>query len=131
MRGARSWRYDPDLNSTYQEFAVHYGMRVLPARPYKPRDKAKVESGVQVVQRWIVAALHSDSACRDRPRCQMGAFSVEPSFLYLLRLVAFQFAQCARWAAAIGLRAVADSERRFLGRPNSLAAFPPRFPRLL
>lgn len=53
----RACRYDPDLNPTYQEFAVHYGMGVVPARPYKPRDKAKVESGVQVVERWIVAAL--------------------------------------------------------------------------
>jgi transposase len=55
----RACRYDPDLNPTYQEFAVHYGMGVVPARPYKPRDKAKVESGVQVVQRWIVAALRN------------------------------------------------------------------------
>lgn len=53
----KACRYDPDLNPTYQEFAMHYGMGVLPARPYKPRDKAKVESGVQLVQRWIVAAL--------------------------------------------------------------------------
>lgn len=53
----RACRYDPDLNPTYQEWAVHYGLGVVPARPYKPRDKAKVESGVQVVQRWIVAAL--------------------------------------------------------------------------
>jgi transposase len=53
----RSCRYDPDLNPTYQEFAVHYGMGVVPARPYKPRDKAKVESGVQVCERWIIAAL--------------------------------------------------------------------------
>ena len=53
----RACRYDPDLNPTYQEFAVHYGMGVVPARPYKPRDKAKVESGVQVAERWIVAAL--------------------------------------------------------------------------
>ena len=55
----RACRYDPDLNPTYQEFAVHYGMGVVPARPYKPRDKAKVESGVQVVQRWVVAALRN------------------------------------------------------------------------
>jgi transposase len=55
----RACRYDPDLNPTYQEFAVHYAMGVVPARPYKPRDKAKVESGVQVVQRWIVAALRN------------------------------------------------------------------------
>ena len=50
----KACRYDPDLNPTYQEFAMHYGMGVLPTRPYKPRDKAKVESGVQLVQRWIV-----------------------------------------------------------------------------
>jgi transposase len=55
----RACRYDPDLNPTYQEFAVHYGMGVVPARPYKPRDKAKAENGVQVVERWIVAALRN------------------------------------------------------------------------
>ena len=38
----RACRYDPDLNPTYQEFAMHYGMGVLPARPYKPRDKERV-----------------------------------------------------------------------------------------
>jgi transposase len=55
----RACRYDPDLNPTYQEFAVHYGMGVVPARPYKPRDKAKAENAVQVVERWIVAALRN------------------------------------------------------------------------
>ena len=50
-------RYDPDLNPTYQEFALHYGFGVVPARPYKARDKAVVEVAVQVAQRWIVAAL--------------------------------------------------------------------------
>jgi transposase len=53
----RACRYDPDLNPTYQEMALHYGVGVVPARPYKPRDKAKVEVGVQIAQRWIVAAL--------------------------------------------------------------------------
>jgi transposase len=50
-------RYEPDLNATYREMAEHYGLAVVPARPYKPRDRAKVEAGVQVAQRWIVAAL--------------------------------------------------------------------------
>jgi len=54
---SRACRYDPDLNPTYQEMAMHYGVGVVPARPYRPRDKAKAEVGVQVVQRWIVAAL--------------------------------------------------------------------------
>ncbi len=53
----RTCRYEPDLNPTYQEMAAHYGVGVLPARVRKPRDKAKVEVGVQIVQRWIVAAL--------------------------------------------------------------------------
>ncbi|MDN0075849.1 IS21 family transposase, partial [Crenobacter sp. SG2303] len=50
-------RYEPDLNPTYQDLAQHYGCAVLPARPYKPRDKAKVEVGVQVVERWVLARL--------------------------------------------------------------------------
>jgi transposase len=49
--------YEPDLNPTYQEFAAHYKVAVMPTRPRKPRDKAKVESAVQVVQRWIVMRL--------------------------------------------------------------------------
>jgi transposase len=55
----RACRYDPDLNPTYYNFAQHYGFGVMPARPYKPRDKAKVENAVQVAQRWIVAALRN------------------------------------------------------------------------
>lgn len=49
--------YEPELNRTYAKMGEHYGTAILPARPYRPRDKAKVEAGVQVVQRWIVAAL--------------------------------------------------------------------------
>ena len=53
----RSCRYEPGVNLTYEEMAQHYGVAVVPARPRKPRDKAKVEVGVQVVERWILAAL--------------------------------------------------------------------------
>ena len=53
----RPCRYEPDLNPTYQEMAAHYGAAVIPARVRKPRDKAKVEAGVLVVERWILAAL--------------------------------------------------------------------------
>jgi hypothetical protein len=53
----RACRYEPELNPTYQDLAVHYGVAVMPARVRKPRDKAKVESGVQLVQRWILARL--------------------------------------------------------------------------
>ncbi len=50
-------RYEPEINRTYQEFAEHYGVAVLPARTRKPRDKAKVEKAVQDIQRWILAPL--------------------------------------------------------------------------
>jgi transposase len=53
----RACRYEPELNRTYEEMAAHYGVAVIPARRMKPRDKAKVESGVLVVERWIMAAL--------------------------------------------------------------------------
>ena len=49
--------YEPDLNPTYHDLAVHYGTTILPARAYHPRDKAKVETGVQIVERWILAPL--------------------------------------------------------------------------
>ena len=49
--------YEPDLNPSYQELAAHYGTAVLPARVRKPRDKAKVEAGVLLAQRWILARL--------------------------------------------------------------------------
>jgi len=53
----RSCRYEPGINRTYQELAAHYGAVVIPARPRKPKDKAKAESGVLVAQRWILARL--------------------------------------------------------------------------
>ncbi len=50
-------RYEPTLNRATAEFADHYGTVILPARPRKPQDKAKVEVGVQVVERWRLARL--------------------------------------------------------------------------
>lgn len=51
--------YEPTLQRDYEELATHYGACVLPARPRKPRDKAKVEVGVQIAQRWILARLRN------------------------------------------------------------------------
>ena len=53
----RACRYEPEINPTYQDLAVHYRLAVMPARVRKPRDKAKVEAGVQLVERWILARL--------------------------------------------------------------------------
>jgi transposase len=50
-------RYEPGISRTYQDMASHYGTAILPARVRRPRDKAKVEVAVQVVQRWVLARL--------------------------------------------------------------------------
>jgi transposase len=52
-------RYEPKLNPSYAELADHYNVAVMPARVRKPRDKAKAEAGVQLVQRWILAVLRN------------------------------------------------------------------------
>lgn len=51
--------YDPQINPTFREFAAYYQFTVLPTRPRKPRDKAKVENSVLIVQRWILARLRN------------------------------------------------------------------------
>jgi transposase len=56
---SKAHRYEPDTNPTYQDMASHYGVAVLPARVRRPRDKAKVEAGVLVVERWILAMLRN------------------------------------------------------------------------
>ncbi|MBS97676.1 MAG: IS21 family transposase [Oceanospirillaceae bacterium] len=58
---SRACRYDPDLNPSYQQWAEHYQVAVVPARPYKPKDKSKAEVGVQIVERWILARLRHHS----------------------------------------------------------------------
>jgi transposase len=57
----RPCRYEPGLQRTYEEFAAHVGTTILPARPKKPRDKAKIEVAVQVAERWILARLRHET----------------------------------------------------------------------
>jgi len=71
-------RYEPDVNATYAEMAAHYGVAIIPARSYRPRDKAKVEAGVLVAERWIMARL------RNEHFTSLGAANVE-----IARLVAW------------------------------------------
>jgi transposase len=58
---ARACRYEPGLQRSYDEWGRHYGTTLLPARPKKPRDKAKVEVAVQVVERWILARIRHET----------------------------------------------------------------------
>lgn len=57
----KACRYEPGIQRTYEDLARHYGTSVLPARPHRPRDKAKVEVGVQIAERWIVARLRHET----------------------------------------------------------------------
>jgi len=52
-------RYEPEIQRTYEEWSQHYSTTILPARPFKARDKAKVEGGVLIAQRWILARLRN------------------------------------------------------------------------
>lgn len=63
--------YEPDLNRTYHDFAVHYATAILPTRTARPRDKAKVEAGVQLAERWLLAPL------RDQTFTSLGALNHE------------------------------------------------------
>lgn len=56
---SESCSYEPDINPTYQDLATHYGVAIIQARVRKPKDKAKAEVGIQVVERWILAALRN------------------------------------------------------------------------
>ncbi len=53
----KACRYDPEVNLSYQQLAAYYGTALVPARPLKPKDKAKAEVGVQIIERWILARL--------------------------------------------------------------------------
>lgn len=57
----KACRYEPDLNPTYQNMAEHYECAVIPARIKKPKDKGKVEKGVQTVEQWILARLRNQT----------------------------------------------------------------------
>lgn len=57
----RACRYEPGIQRTYEEMACHYGTTILPARPKSPRDKAKVEAGVLLAQRWILAKIRNQT----------------------------------------------------------------------
>jgi len=58
---SQACRYEPDINPTYQAFASHYGIAVIPARARKPQDKAKVEKSVQLVENGILARLRNQT----------------------------------------------------------------------
>ncbi len=57
---SKAHRYDPQINASYQDMSEHYDSIVIPARPYSPKDKSKVELAVKLVQRWILAKIRNE-----------------------------------------------------------------------
>lgn len=70
----KACRYDPDINASYQQLAAHYGVAIMPTRPRAPKDKAKVEVGVQIIERWILARLrhHTFFSLAELNQCIQG-----------------------------------------------------------
>lgn len=137
----RADRYEPELNRTYADLAVHYGFAIIPARPRKPRDKAKVEQGVLLAERWIIAALrnhhfsHIDAVneaiaplldrLNDRPMRKLGRSrrqmfeDIERSALRPLPENAYQLATFA--TATVNLDYHVEFESHFYSTPYLLA----------
>ena len=132
--------FEPTLNATFAALAEHYDTTVLPTRPRKPRDKAKVEVGVQVVERWILARLRNrrffslgqlNAAIRvlldelnDRPMRHLGQSrrqmfeAIERAALAPLPKTSFEYAE---WKTAkVHPDYHVDVERTFYSVPHSL-----------
>lgn len=132
-------RYDPDLNPAYQEFARHYGLAILPARVRKPRDKAPVEGGVLLVERWILARLRdavffslaalndairallselNAKAFQKREGSRMSVFAAEQAALRALPPSAYEYASWKK--AKVHLDYHVETERRYYSVPHAL-----------
>ena len=133
-------RYEPECTSSYEDLARHYGTAVLPARPYKPRDKAAVEASVLLVQRWILARLRNrqffslhalNAAIREllvdlnnRPfkkldGCRRSAFeTIDRPAMKALPTTGYEFAD---WKAAlVGIDYHVELDERYYSVPHSL-----------
>ena len=133
-------RYEPELNRATAEFASHYGTVILPARPRKPQDKAKVEVGVQVVERWILARLRhrrffslaelestvaellpplNDRPFKKLPGCRREAF-VRLDAPYLRPLPATPFVLAEWKQARVNIDYHVEFEGHYYSVPNAL-----------
>lgn len=132
--------HEPAVNRTYAEMAAHYGTAIIPARPYKPRDKAKVEAAVLVATRWIVARLRNSiffslaelneaiRACLDtlnaRASRHLGASrralfeEVERAELKQLPAEPFEFAEWKQ--VKVGLDYHVEIEKHYYSVPHAL-----------
>ncbi|MEN7974046.1 MAG: IS21 family transposase, partial [Verrucomicrobiota bacterium] len=136
----KAHRYEPDLNPTYLDLANHYGTAVMPARVRRPKDKGKAESGVQLVERWILAALRNrtffslrelnqaistllvqlnDRPFKKLPGCRREAFeSLDKPALQALPLPPYEFAEWKKARVHIDYHVEVDGH--YYSVPHSL-----------
>jgi len=136
----KACRYEPLLNDSYQLMLEHYRTCALPARPYKPRDKAKVETAVQIVERWILARLRKQTffslfdlnlqiralltelnrkPFKKLEGCRESRFrEMEKKVLKPLPAVRFEYAEWRK--ARVGFDCHIEIDRRFYSVPFSL-----------
>ncbi len=133
-------RYEPDVNRTYAEMAAHYGVAVIPTRVAKPKDKAKVEVAVLIVERWILARLRhqmffslgalNDAIAELLPLLNERAFKKMPGSrrnlyeeldrLALAPLPATPFVFCTWKKARVSIDYHIEVERRYYSVPYQL-----------
>ena len=133
-------RYEPDINPTYTELAEHYGFAIVPARVRRPRDKAKAEAGVLLVERWILAALRNRTffslnelnhalserlerlnarAFQTLPGCRRTAFeSIDSPALRALPSTPYEFAQWKKVRVHVDYHI--ELERHYYSVPHAL-----------
>jgi transposase len=138
---SKAHRYEPDLNPTYQDMAQHYNVVVIPARVRRPKDKSKADLGVQIVQRWILAALRNhtffslsqlntrikellirlnDRPFRKLPGCRRSRFeSLDRPALNPLPANAYVFAQWGK--ARVNIDYHVEVDRHYYSVPNAYA----------
>lgn len=141
---SRACRYEPDVNPSYQQWADHYGVAVIPARARKPRDKAKVENGVLLVERWVLARLRqqtffsldqlnhemarllvalNDRPFRKLPGCRASQFAqIDRPALRPLPAQRYQFAEWVK--ARVNIDYHVEFDQHYYSVPYALARQP-------
>jgi transposase len=133
-------KYEPGVQRTFDEWGRHYSTTILPARPRKPKDKAKVEVAVQVAQRWILARLRNQTffsldelnarvaeLCRDLDQRQMRTYKASRCELFerldrpVLRPLPVSPYEYAEWKrVTLGIDYHAGFDGHFYSAPHGL-----------